>query len=106
MLEGFWTNMLWFILIVAASVAAAMTIGGAHDICDTIETAKLKYSALMHKINQPDSWRREDINDLKEEARRCKCKQIFFTILLIFIILLWVFGITLAITISKNTGGK
>jgi uncharacterized membrane protein YhaH (DUF805 family) len=106
MLEGFWTNMFWFILIVAASLAAVMTIGGAHDICDTIETAKLKYGALMHKINQSDSWRREDIDDLKKEACRCKCKQIFFTILLIFIILLWVFGITLAITISKNTGGK
>lgn len=106
MLDGFWTNMIWFILILAASVAGAMTIGAAHDISDTIETAKLKYRALMHKINQVDSWRREDIDDLKEEARRCKCKQIFFTILMIFIILLWVFGITLVITISKNTGGK
>lgn len=106
MLEGFWTNMLLFILIIAGCIAAAMTIAGAHDISDTIETAKLKYKALMHKINQVDSWRREDIDDLKEEARRCKCKQIFFTILLIFIILLWVFGITLIITISRNTGGK
>lgn len=106
MLNGFWGNMALFLGITTVAVIAALSLGGLYDICDTIETAKLKYRSLIHKINQVDSWRREDIDELKEEARRCKCKQIFFIILLIFVILLWVFGITLVITISKNLGGK
>lgn len=106
MLDGFWRNMALFLGITTVAVIAALSLGGLHDICDTIETAKLKYRSLMHKINQVDSWCIEDIDELKEEARRYRCKQLFFTFLLIFIILLWIFGITLIITISKNLGGK
>lgn len=106
MLDGFWANLALFLGIMTVAVIAALSLAGLHDISETIETSKEKYIALMYEINKEDSWRREDIHELKADARRYRCKQLFFTFLLIFIILLWIFGITLIITISKNLGGK
>lgn len=102
MLDGFWTNFGMFVGIIMLSIAGACSIAGMHDISETISKSRKKYEALMVEVNKDDSWRREDIAELKADAHRYKRKQLFFTFLMIFIISFWLFGIVLFITIANN----
>ena len=102
MLEGFWTNFGMFVGIIILSVAGACSIAGMHDISETISKSRKKYEELMFEVNKDDSWRREDVTELKADAHRYKRKQLFFTFLMIFIITFWLFGIVLFITIANN----
>ena len=91
-----------FVGIIILSVAGACSIAGMHDISETISKSRKKYEELMFEVNKDDSWRREDVTELKADAHRYKRKQLFFTFLMIFIITFWLFGIVLFITIANN----
>lgn len=93
MLDGFWTYMLMFVLIMIGGSILALSLVYACNLTDKIMDAKHKYEDLMSE-------------GLKSEARKYRRKQFLLTFLFIFIIVFWIFAITLFITISANGGGK
>ena len=92
-IDGFWTYMLIFVLIMIGGTILTLSLVYACNLTDKIVDAKHSYENLMS-------------DGLKSKARKYRRKQFLLTFLFIFIIVFWIFVITLFITISANGGGK